>query len=128
LASFTLFVSTSATLSVAIVAGVFGIAAHAEVPDNLALVTRLFETTLNTGDVTEIDQIMTEDYVQHNPFVPQGRDGFVNALADFRAAFPDYRSRMDRIVATDEEVWVLHTASGTHCSPYFGMDPDRAPL
>jgi steroid delta-isomerase-like uncharacterized protein len=119
----TKFVSATGTILTGLLCGLVGTAAHAEAPENLALVTGFFETTLNAGDVAALDQIMAEDYIQHNPFVPQGRDGFRAGLAEFRAAFPDYSSRIDKIVATDDEVWVLHTASGTHCAAYFGMPP-----
>lgn len=116
-------VSIAGTICLGLVSGFLGAAAHADAPGNLALVTGFFETTPNPGDAAALDRIMAEDYVQHNPFVPQGREGFRTGLAEFRTAFPDYRSRIDRIVATDEEVWVLHTASGTQCGVYFGMPP-----
>lgn len=126
----TQFVSAPGTLCAALVLALTPLTALAQDTDdaasrNQALVKRFFDTTLSAGDVSDIDQIIAEGYVQHNPLVPQGRDGFVSGLAEFRGAFPDYRSRIDRIVATDTEVWVLHTASGTQCGTYFDMAPSQ---
>jgi len=67
---------------------------------------------------------MTEAYVQHNPFVPSGRDGFIDALAEFRSAFPNYRSEIDQIAVDGDRVWVLHMATGTQCGSYFGIEAE----
>lgn len=88
---------------------------------NEALVRVLFEEVLNEGDTSGLPGLMIEDYVQHNPFVPQGREGFVQGLSAFRAAFPDYRSTIDQIAMDGDRVWVLHTARGTQCAEYFGV-------
>ena len=91
---------------------------------NAVLVRTFFDQVLNAGDVTILSETMTETYIQHNPFVPSGRDGFVNALADFRGAFPNYRSEIDQMAVDGDRVWVMHTAVGTHCASYFGIEAE----
>jgi predicted SnoaL-like aldol condensation-catalyzing enzyme len=43
---------------------------------NKQLVSRLFEVIYGTGDNLQIlDEIVAEDYVQHNPLAGEGREG-----------------------------------------------------
>lgn len=58
---------------------------------NKTLVQNFFERVLNAGDTGPLSEMMSESYIQHNPFVPSGREGFKEGLSDFRSAFPDYR-------------------------------------
>jgi len=39
-----------------------------------------FLDAVNTGDVATIEALVTENYIQHNPFLPTGRDAFVEVL------------------------------------------------
>lgn len=39
-----------------------------------------FLKAVNERDVTTIENLVNEDYIQHNPFIPTGRDPFVNLL------------------------------------------------
>ena len=39
-----------------------------------------FLEAVNTRDVATIEEFVTEDYIQHNPFIPTGRDPFVDLL------------------------------------------------
>ncbi len=36
-----------------------------------------FFEAINSRDVATIEELVTEDYIQHNPFIPTGRDAFV---------------------------------------------------
>ncbi|MEQ8238740.1 MAG: nuclear transport factor 2 family protein, partial [Cyclobacteriaceae bacterium] len=39
-----------------------------------------FFEAVNTRNVAAIEELVTEDYMQHNPFIPTGRDAFVALL------------------------------------------------
>mgnify|MGYP006272456753 CR=1 FL=1 len=39
-----------------------------------------FLEAVNARDVATIEELVTEDYIQHNPFIPTGRDPFVGLL------------------------------------------------
>jgi predicted SnoaL-like aldol condensation-catalyzing enzyme len=39
-----------------------------------------FFAAVNARDVAVIEDLLTEDYIQHNPFLPTGRDAFVQVL------------------------------------------------
>ena len=43
---------------------------------NKEIVLHFYEEVFNAHDLTKLDQYMREDYIQHNPNAPSGRDGF----------------------------------------------------
>lgn len=40
----------------------------------------VFFEAINERDVATLEDLVTEDYIQHNPFIPTGRDAFVEVL------------------------------------------------
>ncbi|MDR2373302.1 MAG: nuclear transport factor 2 family protein [Bifidobacteriaceae bacterium] len=61
---------------------------------------------------------LTRDYIQHNPFVPDGRDGFVQFFKDFDLARePGYEHRILRTVA-DEDLVAVHCLMKSSRSPF----------
>lgn len=77
------------------------------------LVRAFFDQVLNAGRLDLAKEYVALDYVQHNPMVPQGLQGFVDGLAAWRASFPDYHSTIKDVIAEGDRVWVWHTARGT---------------
>jgi predicted SnoaL-like aldol condensation-catalyzing enzyme len=49
---------------------------RADVEANKALVLEFYERVLIGGDIDAADEYMRPDYIQHNPKVPGGLDGF----------------------------------------------------
>lgn len=88
---------------------------------NKQLVRDFFEVVLNAGELSRAGEFVTEDYVQHNPTIPKGLDGFVEGSGTWRAAFPNYHSTIKDIIAEDDRVWVWHTATGTQTGDYFDL-------
>lgn len=77
------------------------------------LVRAFFDHVLNASCLDLAKEYIAPDYVQHNPMVPQGLQGFVDGLAAWRASFPDYHSTIKDVIAEGDRVWVWHTARGT---------------
>lgn len=77
------------------------------------LVRAFFDHVLNAGRLDLAKEYVAPDYVQHNPMVPQGFQGFLDGLAAWRASFPDYHSTIKDVIAEGDRVWVWHTARGT---------------
>ena len=60
--------------------------------NNKEIVTKFIEECFNQKNLIEIEKYMNADYIQHNPTVAQGRDGFVDfAQNRFFQMFPDLR-------------------------------------
>ncbi|MEM6430940.1 MAG: ester cyclase [Deinococcota bacterium] len=88
---------------------------------NKQLVETFFTVVLNEGNLARAGEFIATDYIQHNPMVPQGLEGFVEGLALWRDAFPNYNSSINDIIAEGDKVWVWHTATGTHINDYFDL-------
>jgi len=52
-----------------------------------------------------------------------GPEEFKQAFVGFAAAFSDFRTTIDLIVAEDDLVVVYGVASGTHDGPFMGLPP-----
>jgi ketosteroid isomerase-like protein len=88
-------VAAAATLLLASGAGV-----AATTPDqNKQLVGAFGEVVFARKDLSALPQFMRDDYIQHNPLVPQGRDGFRTFFEGTFAAIPDWRYSLKQIVA-----------------------------
>ena len=55
---------------------------------NKILVHSFFTRVLNERDLTAADSCLTVDYIQHNPGVPTGREGFKTYFANLLKNFP----------------------------------------
>lgn len=84
-----------------------------------------FVDAFDSGEVDRIDEILTDDFVEHDPFpgLPPTRAGVLETAKVFKAAFPDIRSEIIETVATDDKVTVVLETTGTHQGEFLGVDP-----
>lgn len=92
---------------------------------NRALVRRFFATVFNAGDLDAADDLVREDYLQHNPLVPPGRDGVKAFVSELRRAFPDLRLEIADLVAEGDRVVTRIVGRGTHSGAEFLGQPPR---
>ncbi len=86
----------------------------------LAFVTAVFVN----HDLSVLDQYMRDDYIQHNPDVPQGKEGFKQFFEATFKAMPDFKYTFKALVADEDRVWVYCTSSGTHTGgEWLGLPP-----
>lgn len=72
-------------------------------------------------DLSNLGRYMREDYIQHNPLVPQGSAGFKAFFSDWFSAVPDWDYTLTRIVADENSVWVYGVYSGTQKGEWLGI-------
>jgi predicted ester cyclase len=60
------------------------------------------------------------------PGVPRGPRAYRQILASYRAAFADFSTRVEEVVAEDDRVAVLTTTSGRHTGAFLGHAPTGA--
>jgi steroid delta-isomerase-like uncharacterized protein len=90
--------------------------------DGKELVQRVFDEIVNKGNLDAVDELMTEDFVDHGPMgdVP-GREAFKQLVAQFRAAVPDLHCEVQNVIAEgDLAAWLVHT-TGTHSGDQLGF-------
>jgi steroid delta-isomerase-like uncharacterized protein len=72
-------------------------------------------------DFTQLPQFMQQDYIQHNPLVPQGLSGFQAFFADWFKAAPDWHYQLEKLVAEGDTVWAYGIYSGTQQGDWLGI-------
>jgi steroid delta-isomerase-like uncharacterized protein len=81
----------------------------------------LYVRMLNTHDPDLVDQLVTEDYVNHNAFVADGRTANREFWTGFFAALPDLTATMDDLVIAGDRVVGRFTYRGTHTGELMGI-------
>jgi predicted SnoaL-like aldol condensation-catalyzing enzyme len=77
--------------------------------ESKGIVTEFGRIAFGEGKPREgADKYLAEDYIQHNPQVPSGREAFVSAISGLLDQFPDATFDVKRVVAEDDLV-VLHS-------------------
>ncbi len=99
--------------------------AQSSTAQNLSLMSAFASQVFVERNLTDLQSFMHEDYIQHNPFVEQGIDGFRAFFADWFSSIPDFNYTLKNIIANEEFVWVYGTYSGTHTNPWLGIAPSN---
>jgi steroid delta-isomerase-like uncharacterized protein len=89
--------------------------------DNKRLLADFGAEVFGKKEFTNLHRYMREDYVQHNPLVPQGSTGFKQFFADWFGAVPDWDYHVTKIVAEGDTVWAYGTYSGTQQGDWLGI-------
>ena len=95
----------------------------ADIEKNKRAVLVLYETVFRGHDFSRLDEIMRDDYIQHNADCPQGKAGFVRFFEEIFAGIPDFAYTMNRIVAGGDLVMMWSTTTGTHRYEWLGCPP-----
>jgi predicted SnoaL-like aldol condensation-catalyzing enzyme len=77
---------------------------------NRKLVVEFYVQVFNRHEVAAGGQLLGDDYKQHNPLAPDGKEPLVKVLTERFAKTPDSRARIVRSVAQGDLVW-LHIHS-----------------
>ncbi len=90
--------------------------------ENLNLLSEFSAHVFVNKDLTNLEAYMHPDYIQHNPFVDQGIEGFRGFFSDWFTSIPDFSYTLKNIIADEEYVWVYGTYTGTHTNTWLGID------
>jgi steroid delta-isomerase-like uncharacterized protein len=94
--------------------------------DNKAVVRRFIEEVWNNGNLDAIDELISEDHVDHDPAQadsPGGREGVRAFVQMYRTAYPDTHIELGEMVAEGDLVAGSWTATGTHQGELMGIAP-----
>ena len=95
------------------------------IADNKKVIGRFVEEVMNQGRLERINDLVTSDFVELDPFPGQqpGREGLKAVVALFRAAFPDIHWVIEEMIAEEDRVASRFTWSGTHRGEFMGVPP-----
>ena len=91
--------------------------------ENKAVVRRVIEGFLNSGDPGEADDVFSPDFVDHNPSNP-GMGGLQNvkrSVANWRRAFPDTENAVEDLLAEGDRVAARWVTRATHRGEFLGL-------
>jgi predicted SnoaL-like aldol condensation-catalyzing enzyme len=77
---------------------------------NRELVLAFYDRFFNKHEVSEAAKVVADDYIQHNPHVPDGKAPFVSYFTELFQKNPDAKARIVRS-ATDGDLVYLHSHS-----------------
>ena len=66
-----------------------------------------YRDVFNSGTLDKVDDYIAEDYIQHNPGVPQGREGFKKAFGEAFAGGKKFNLRVLKVIAGEGMAGVL---------------------
>lgn len=91
---------------------------------NKRLVDDFIQDLFSKGDLDAVDRYLDPNFVNHDapfPGAPDGPEGMRQAAEIYRRALPDWHSDVERLVAEDDIVVEVFTATGTHQGELFGV-------
>jgi steroid delta-isomerase-like uncharacterized protein len=91
--------------------------------ENRATLDRLNEEVLRQGNVDAVDELMADDFVEHDP--PPGmaadRDGFKDFIRGVHKAFADQLHTVHDQIADGDRVVERWTMTATHADEFLGI-------
>ena len=79
-------------------------------------------------DAVAVEGFVAAGYINHNPFVADGREANRAFWAAFFTAFPDLTATMDDLIQAGDRVAGRFTYRATHRGPFYGIPPTGRPI
>ena len=90
------------------------------------VVRRFVEDAFNGRDLDVLDEIVAEDFTNHDPAfpgLPQGREGLKQTFAGYWSVFPDMQATTVHLISDEDKVALLVSLRGTHRGELMGIPP-----
>jgi predicted ester cyclase len=93
--------------------------------DNKTIVRRYIEEIENTGDVSDIGEFISEDYVEvyEGERYEIGIKGAIDHVLGVRRVYPDLKLTIENQISEGEWVVTSYSVTGTFKDKWFGMKP-----
>ena len=94
--------------------------------DLKATMGRIYEEVFNQGNVDVVDELLADDFVEHEelpPGIPQGKEAPKVYTTMFRSAFPDFHMAVTEMLQDGNKVITRVRVSGTHQGEFMGIPP-----
>ena len=92
--------------------------------DNKATILRLYEEVFSKGDLDLIDELMADDFVEHEelpPGIPPGKAAPRALMTMMHGAFPDFHATVEELLEDGDKVIARVRFSGTHQGEFMGI-------
>ena len=103
-------------------------ASAADLETNKKLYRNCLETIVNQRQPAAAERCFTENFIEHNPNLPQGLAGRKQFVANLLAGFSDYHGEIQEMVAEGDRLVVRTLWTGTQDGPFLGRPASGAKL
>ena len=94
------------------------------IEENKQVARRFPEEVATEGNIDLIDEICTEDVVDHSPLGDQqGREMVKAQIEELREAFGDFSATVEDAIAEEDRGAMRVTLRGTHEGEFMGIEP-----
>ena len=93
---------------------------------NKKVASQLIEEIMNQGNLSLAGDLIAPDFIEHEELplgMPHGSEGFALMLTMMRSAFPDFKAKMEDMIAEDDKVVIRMTWTGTQQGEFMGLPP-----
>ena len=93
--------------------------------DNKTIVRRYYEELLNTGDISNIENYITDDYEEVHDGVRYklGINGAREHIIGVRQVYPDIKLTIENQISEGEWVATIYSVTGTFKNEWLGIPP-----
>ena len=93
--------------------------------DNKTIVRRYYEELLNTGDISNIENYITDDYEEVHDGVRYklGINGAREHILGVRQVYPDIKLTIENQISEGEWVATIYSVTGTFKNEWLGIPP-----
>jgi len=98
--------------------------------DNKTIIRRFLEEIENTGDVSNIREFISDDYVEvfEGDRYGIGIKGAIDHVLGVRRVFPDLKLTIENQISEGDWVVTIYSVNGTFKDEWFGMKPTGKPI
>lgn len=98
--------------------------------DNKTIIRRYIEEIENTGDISKIQEFISEDYVEvyEGDRYKIGIKGAIDHVLGVRRVYPDMKLTIENQICEGEWVVTIFSVTGTFMDEWFGMKPTGKPI
>lgn len=98
--------------------------------NNKNIIKRFMEEIENTGDVSNIEEFIAEDYVEvyEGERYQIGIKGAVDHVLGVRRVFPDLKLTIENQISEREWVVTIYSVTGTFKEEWLGIQPTGKPI
>ncbi|ARZ67261.1 ester cyclase [Streptomyces albireticuli] len=80
-----------------------------------------FVTMVNERHADAVDDLLIDDYIDHNPLIGNGREANRAFWTDFFTAFPDITVTAEDVIVSGDRLVGRFSYRGTHKGPFAGI-------
>jgi predicted ester cyclase len=89
----------------------------------LDVLRQIVEQGFGNGDLYIIDQLVADDYIEHQFNMRGGKEGLKKAILSLSNAFSNHEYELLNYTVNNDMVWIHYRSTGQHTGPFMGHEP-----